>query len=88
MLHTFSATGYEVDAYTYENLVKWNLRTNDVPQINIVTNIATNTTYGIVKGSLLENHISINPDGTMQVNSINLDKLTQTNGDYLILGDV
>ena len=88
MLHTFSAVGYEIDAYTYENLIKWNLRNADVPQINIVTNIATNSTYGIVKGSLLENHISINADGTMQINSVNIDKLTQTNGDYVILGDV
>ena len=88
LLHTFSATGYELDSCTYDNLKKWEILYSGGPSINIVTDIATNTTYGIVKGSVLENHISVNADGTMQVSSLNLAKLSQTEGDYLLLGDV
>jgi hypothetical protein len=47
--------------------------------------VATNTLLGIVMGSNAENKVSVVEDGTMEVNSINVNKLTQTDGDELIL---
>ena len=47
--------------------------------------IATDTLLGVVMGSTTENKISIAEDGTMEVNSVNVNKLTQTDGEYLIM---
>lgn len=47
--------------------------------------IATLEQCGVVKSSAIENKVAINDDGTMEVNSINVNKLTQTDGDTLIL---
>ena len=43
------------------------------------------TTAGIVKSSKSENKITIGGDGTMEVNSLNVNKLEQDDGDYIIL---
>lgn len=53
--------------------------------INKDVQIATNTTLGVVKGTKEEDGISINKDGTMQVNDININKIVQNNDDELIL---
>ena len=41
--------------------------------------------FGVVKSSEQENNIKINGDGTMSVNTVNIDKLVQTAGSELIL---
>ena len=46
---------------------------------------ATTEALGVVLGSAAENKISVDADGTMEVNSVNVNKLTQTEGDYIIL---
>lgn len=47
--------------------------------------IATQTKLGVVLSSAAENKVSVATDGTMEVNSINVNKLAQTEGDVLIL---
>lgn len=47
--------------------------------------IATSEVIGVVKGSVAENQIAVKVDGIMEVNNINVNKLTQTEGDVLIL---
>ena len=49
--------------------------------------LATATVLGLVKGSSSteENKVAIEADGTMTVNSVNVNKLVQTAGDELIL---
>lgn len=47
--------------------------------------IATAQAAGVVKGSDAENKIAVATDGTMEVNSLNVSKLTQTAGDTLTL---
>jgi hypothetical protein len=47
--------------------------------------IATDTLLGVVMGSAAENKIAIAEDGTMEVNSLNVNKLTQDEGTTLIL---
>lgn len=46
---------------------------------------ATKEKLGLVKGSDAENGIAINDDYTMTVNSVNVNKLVQTDGDKLVL---
>ena len=47
--------------------------------------LASNTTVGVVLGSTTENKVSVGSDGTMEVNSVNVNKLSQTEGDTLVL---
>lgn len=47
--------------------------------------IATQQACGVVKGSDAENKVSVGIDGIMEVNNINVNKLTQTEGDTLTL---
>ena len=47
--------------------------------------IAGNSQLGVVLSSSANNKISIANDGTMEVNSLNINKLTQTNEDELVL---
>ena len=47
--------------------------------------LATAEALGVIKGSTDENKIAVGADGTMEVNSLNVNKLTQTAGDTLIL---
>lgn len=46
---------------------------------------ATTEALGVVLGSTAENKISVGADGTMEVNSVNVNKLAQTEGEFLIL---
>ena len=51
--------------------------------------IGDETTAGIVKSSKSENKVTIGGDGTMEVASLNVNKLKQNDGDYIILdGDI
>ena len=47
--------------------------------------IATDTLLGVVMGSDAENKIAIAEDGTMEINSLNVNKLVQTDGEALVL---
>lgn len=47
--------------------------------------IGSSTILGVVMGSTAENKIAIGADGTMEVNSVNVNKLVQTVGDTLVL---
>ena len=47
--------------------------------------IATTEALGVVMSSAVENKVSVGADGTMEINSVNVNKLTQTDGEYLIL---
>lgn len=47
--------------------------------------IATAEALGVVLGSAAENKVSVGADGTMEVNSVNVNKLAQTEGEFLIL---
>lgn len=46
---------------------------------------ATADQLGLVKSSVYENKVAVAEDGTMEVNSVNVNKLVQTEGDELIL---
>lgn len=52
-------------------------------QVNIP--VGTEDTLGVVASSANENKVAITTDGTMEVNSLNVNKLIQTAGDTLIL---
>lgn len=47
--------------------------------------IATAAALGVVKGTDAENGIAVANDGTMSVNSVNVNKLVQTEGDSIVL---
>lgn len=47
--------------------------------------LATAQAAGLVKSSTAENHVAVANDGTMSINSVNINKLVQTDGDTLIL---
>lgn len=59
----------------------------DVPISEKGVNIplATAEALGVVKSSAEENKVAVASDGTMEVNSLNISKLTQTEGDALVL---
>lgn len=47
--------------------------------------MATAAALGVVKGTDAENGIAVADDGTMSVNSVNVNKLVQTEGDSIVL---
>lgn len=47
--------------------------------------IASGTVLGAVMSSTAENKIAVAADGTMEINSVNVDKLVQTEGSELVL---
>lgn len=47
--------------------------------------MATAAALGVVKGTDAENGIAVEDDGTMSVNSVNVNKLVQTEGDSIVL---
>ena len=47
--------------------------------------LATNTTVGVIKGSDVENGVVIDEQGAASVKNLNVGKLVQTDGDWLIL---
>lgn len=59
---------------------------NDAISANAYTlPVATLETLGGVKSSAAENKVAVAEDGTMEVNSVNVNKLVQTEGDELVL---
>ena len=69
-----------LDGITAEKVTSWDsaLHAGDIP-------VATAEALGLVMSSTVENKVSVGADGTMEVNSVNVNKLTQTEGDTLIL---
>lgn len=57
----------------------------DVTEKSVNIPVATTTALGVVKSSTEENKVSVAEDGTMEVTSINVNKLVQTAGEELIL---
>lgn len=53
--------------------------------VDIVIPVATEAATGLVKSATAENKVAVAADGTMEVNSINVNKLVQTPGDTLVL---
>ena len=47
--------------------------------------VATADAHGVVKSSDAENKVAVAEDGTMEVNSLNVNKLVQAEGQYLIM---
>lgn len=47
--------------------------------------MATAEALGVVLSSIAENKVAVGVDGTMEVNGVNVNKLTQTEGEFLIL---
>lgn len=47
--------------------------------------VATEAEFGVVKSSNAENNIAVAADGSMSVNSVNVDKLVQTGNSWLVL---
>lgn len=76
------ATGAQVNIL---EVVKINNEALPISEKAVNIPIATAQALGVVKGSTDENKVSVGVDGTMEVNSLNVNKLTQTSGDTLIL---
>ena len=53
-------------------------KTVDIP-------LATTTQFGLVKGSNAENEVAVKENGVMSVNALNIQKLSQTEGETLVL---
>ena len=53
--------------------------------VDIALPTATDSLLGLVKSSVGENKVAVAEDGTMEVRSINVNKLVQTEGEELIL---
>lgn len=47
--------------------------------------VATADAHGVVKSSADENKVAVAEDGTMEVNSLNVNKLVQADGEYLVM---
>lgn len=77
------ATGAQVNVIEKIKINGTELTVGADKSINIP--FATNNTLGVVLSSDDENKISVKADGTMEVNNLNVNKLTQTDGDTLIL---
>lgn len=69
-----------LDGITAEKVTSWDsaLHAGDIPA-------ATAEVLGLVKSSTAENKVSVGADGTMEVNSVNVNKLTQDENTTLIL---
>jgi hypothetical protein len=57
----------------------------DIVEKKVEIPVATADAHGVVKSSDAENKVSVAEDGTMAVNSLNVNKLVQTDGEYLIM---
>ena len=57
----------------------------DIAEDKSVNIPVASASLGVVKTSAAENGVAIAADGSMSVNSINVNKLTQTEGEFLVL---
>lgn len=65
--------------------VKVNGTLLDIADKTVDIPVASTTLLGVVMSSATENKIAVAEDGTMEVNSLNVNKLVQTTGDTLVL---
>lgn len=65
--------------------IKINGIVQNIVDKSIDISIATDSLLGVVMSSVAENKISVSEDGTMEVNSLNVNKLVQNEGAILIL---
>lgn len=65
--------------------IKINGIAQNIVDKSIDISIATDSLLGVVMSSVAENKISVSEDGTMEVNSLNVNKLVQNEGAILIL---
>lgn len=70
-----------LDAITADRMLKWDTGVVDMGSLPT----ATNGEKGLVQGTSSENGVSVLDDGTMTVNSVNISKLVQGEGDTLVL---
>ena len=65
------------------------VKVNEVPLLaadgSVNIGLATSSAAGVVMGSDAENKVKVNVDGTMEVNSLNINKLVQSAEDVLVL---
>lgn len=65
------------------------VKVNEVPLLaadgSVNIGLATSSAAGVVKGSDAENKVKVDVDGTMEVNSLNINKLVQNAEDVLVL---
>lgn len=65
------------------------VKVNNIPLVDsdgsVNIELAGSGTAGVVVGSDAENKIKVDTDGTMEVNSLNINKLVQTEGEFLVL---
>ena len=57
----------------------------DITNKTVNIPVATSSLLGVVMGSSAVNKVSVEEDGTMTVNSLNVDKLVQDENSYLVL---
>ena len=57
----------------------------DIAEDKSVNIPVASASLGVVKTSAAENGVAIAADGSMSVNSVNVNKLTQTEGEFLVL---
>lgn len=65
------------------------VKVNEVPLLasdgSVNIGLATSSAAGVVMGSEAENKVKVDVDGTMEVNSLNINKLVQSAEDVLVL---
>ena len=65
------------------------VKVNEIPLLasdgSVNIGLATSSAAGVVMGSEAENKVKVDTDGTMEVNSLNINKLTQAEGEFLVL---
>lgn len=66
-------------------IVKMNGEALTITDKSVNIPLGTADSVGVVKSSVAENKVSISDEGEMEVNSVNVEKLVQTEGDTLIL---
>lgn len=84
--HAAKLTGIEDGAEVNKiDTVKINGEALDITSKSVNIPVASGTTFGVVLSSSDENKVSVKIDGSMEVNSISVNKLYQAEGDTLIL---
>lgn len=69
-----------LDSITEERMKKWDSRVVDPESLPV----ATDDSKGLVRSTDKDNGVAVAKDGTMEVNSLSVDKLTQEAGDMIV----
>jgi hypothetical protein len=86
-IYNVNASEFTVDENKVLSIVKVSADKVDglIDVINNTVVLATDAKAGLVKGSSAENKIKVESDGTMSINSVNVDKLVQAKGHEIVL---